>query len=154
MADIQLMRQVTPITFRDVLSAADLLAEYAAECSIAEIGEICPQPQIYEALEKAGIVHLFGGYVDGQLVGFASLLMTILPHYGRKTATVESLFVAQAHRGSSIGAVLMATMEATAKDAGCAAILYSAPAGGKLERLLEARKPYRRTNAVFCRRLN
>jgi GNAT superfamily N-acetyltransferase len=147
MADIQLIR------YADILSATDLLAEYAAECSIPEIGEVCPQPAIYEALERAGVVQVFGGYADGQLVGFASLLLTVLPHYGRKTATVESLFVAQVYRTSGIGAALMEAMESAARDAGCAAILYSAPAGGKLERLLDLRRAYRRTNAVFCRSL-
>lgn len=93
----------------------------------------------------------FMAYEGERKVGFAIVLMPILPHYGKRVATIESLFIA---KGSKAGRELMRTVEATAAEAGCAGILYSAPAGGRLERLLEASKPYQRTNAVFFRRLS
>ncbi len=137
------------VGFTEVLSHTDLIAEYAAECSISAIGPIDPQPHIYEAMENAGVSQCFAVLLDGQIVGFSNVLMTILPHYGRKMATIESLFVSKAHRNTSAGADLMKTVEAHVKDAGCVGILYSAPAGGQLERLLKCKKRYKRTNAVF-----
>jgi GNAT superfamily N-acetyltransferase len=129
------------VSFADILSATDLLAEYAAECSIAEIGPVDPQAALYQTMETLG------------MVGFASLLMTILPHYGRKVATLESLFVGKDARSSGLGRELMAAVEQHARQNGCVAILYSAPAGGQLERVLMLRKGYHRTNSVFCRSL-
>lgn len=130
----------------------ELFSEYAVECSIPLIGEINPQPEIYAAIERAGIMQCFGAYEDDLLVGFATVLMMVLPHYGKKTATVESIFIAHEHRAGGIGRSLLKSIEGFAKGAGCVAILYSTPAGGTFERLLSL-SGYAHTNAVFCRSL-
>lgn len=148
--------EVRAIRYSDVLdapNAQELLAEYAAECSIREIGNPDPQPQMYEAFEKLGLSQIFGAYEGGTLVGFASVLIAILPHYGKRVATMESLFVASAHRKSGLGLALLKAVEQHAGHEQCAAILYSAPADGQLARLLSMREGYRLTNTVFCRGL-
>jgi GNAT superfamily N-acetyltransferase len=145
---------IRPVSYSDILAHPELLAEYAAECSITEIGTVNPQGEIYAVLEKANIVRMFGAFHVEQLVGFASVLVSVLPHYGRKVATLESLFVSAPHRSGGKGAHLMAAGEEFARQSGCVAILYSAPAGGKLERLLTIQKKYRLTNSVFCRSLS
>ena len=59
------------------------VAEYAAECSIPRpLGPINPQPAVY--VERGGFTAVFGVYDEGRMVGFATLLMAILPH-GVKT---------------------------------------------------------------------
>lgn len=151
------MAHVRLVSFADILdaeNAPELIAEYSAECSIPEIGETNPQRDLYAVMERTGLAQSFGAYRDGQLAGFAIVLIYVLPHYGKQIATVESLFVASAHRNSEIGRELMAAIEGYAREKGCKVILYSAPAGSRLERLLFLKKPYRRTNAVFCRSLN
>lgn len=130
---------------------ADLLAEYAAECSIAAIGTPDPQWDMYAALERVNVLAGLGVYVDGSLAGFAVLLLTVLPHYGVKVATVESLFVGKRYRGTGAGTQLLAAADVCAGVSGCKAILYSAPAGGQLEAILGKR--YQRTNSVFCKPL-
>ncbi len=142
------------VGFTTVLSHTELIDEYTAECSITAIGPIDPQSHIYQAMENAGVSQCFGAFIDGKIVGFCNVLTTVLPHYGRKMATIESLFVSKAHRDTSAGRELMAAVEAHAKDAGCVGILYSAPAGGKLEELLSLKwKSYKHTNTVFYRPL-
>ena len=155
-----LAREIKPIRCADVFGNPDahkLLAEYAAECSIPSIGDINPQPEMYTAMEHVGLLKCLGAYQWGVLVGFANVLTSVLPHYGRKVATIESLFVAKASRPDGIGKELMQAVEQYAKSAGCTSILYSAPAGGKLERLLYLKsmrkKGYSHTNSVFCRSL-
>lgn len=133
-------------------NAADLFSEYADECSIPLIGKINPQPEIYAAMERNGMLQCFGAYDGERLIGFATILLPILPHYGKKVATVESLFIEQDGRKGGIGRKLLYSVENFAKNSGCVAILYSAPAGGKLERLLSMKR-YARTNTVFCRSL-
>lgn len=149
------MISIKPIQFGVILQEqnAALIAEYGAECSIAGIGAINPQPDIYAALERAGVMCCFAVICDYHVVGFANVLITVMPHYGRKVATVESLFVAKAYRNTRAGVSLMTVIEAHAMAAGCAGILYSAPTGGKLERLLSRQKKYQRTNSVFLRSL-
>lgn len=131
----------------------ELLAEYGAECSIPEIGKPDPQPELYALMERSGMMQDFGAYEDGRLIGFASIQAFTLPHYGRKIANVESLFVPQAHRHTGVGLSLLRTARVHASQQGCVAILYNAPAGSNFERLLNARKQARRTNAVFCEAL-
>jgi len=80
-------------------------------------------------------------------------VMPVMPHYSKRVATVESIFVTESARKSGIGKELMSVIEAYAKEKGCVAILYSAPAGGKFERVLDASKRYRRSNSVFVRNL-
>lgn len=129
------------------------LRSYSDECSIPEIGQAIPDPVVYESLEGAGVQACFGAYSeDGDLVGLASVLTTVMPHYSKPVATVESLYVLPDFR-NLFGTLLMAQIEEYAREKGCAAILYSAPTGGRFERLLDCKKAYRRTNAVFCRSL-
>ncbi len=152
----QLTATVKPISFREILQAPNgvaLMAEYAAECSLQEIGKIRPQETLYEAMERSGAFQCFGVFAGDVLAGFGCVLVYVVPHYGRKIATVESLFVARAHRAWGAGSALMREIEAHARREGCVAVLYSAPAGGRLERLLKLSKSYRHSNTVFLRAL-
>jgi GNAT superfamily N-acetyltransferase len=126
-----------------------LIAEYAAESSIPEIGPIDPQWDTYAILEKSGLFHCFGAFHEGELVGFAWFLTPVLPHYGKLVATLESLFVSESFRAFGYGVALMQMVEHQAREFGCVGVLYSAPASGKLEKVLSHKKKCRRTNSVF-----
>ena len=145
------MFEILPILHADVLCRPDLLEAYAKECRIAALGDLEPQWGVYSLLENTGMLRGFGVYAGTEMVGFASLLISVLPHYGALTATVESLFVMRGYRRRGAGSALLRHMEKVAKAEGCRAILYSAPAGGQLEALLDKR--YARTNSVFCKPL-
>lgn len=144
---------IRAVSSRRILAATQLLKAYAEECSLPEIGQVNPQGEMYERMEDVGVVRFLAAIEDEQLIGFASVLMTVLPHYGRKVATMESLFVASEYRASEAGRKLMNAVEEYAKANGCVAILYSAPAGGQLERLLSAKRSYRHSNTVFAKSL-
>ena len=163
-------------TYAELIAQAELVREYAKECSLPEIGEVQPNGEIYAAMERIGVAQVFAAYsrplasigvgcesqdadsVDDnsvdQMIGFAAILMPVMPHYSKRVATVESIFVTESQRKSGIGKDLMRTIEDYAKEKGCAAILYSAPAGGKFERVLDASKHYRRSNSVFVGNLD
>jgi GNAT superfamily N-acetyltransferase len=132
-----------------LLDAQELIAEYAAECSIPAIGEINPQAYIYDALQSSGVLRSFIALDNDKVVGFANVLTPILPHYGKRVASIESLFIATAYRKNGIGQELMREVERYANSAGCVGILYSSPAGGELEKLLDGKIAYQRTNTVF-----
>ena len=146
-----MIREIASAEIFAAPNAADLLAEYAAECSIPLIGKIDPRQEMYAAMERNGALQCFGAYAGNRLIGFAAVLTTVLPHYGKKVATMESLFVAKSGRKGGTGAELLKAVNQYAKETGCVAILYSAPAGGKLEKLLS--RTCKQTNTVFCRSL-
>ena len=150
------MLEVLPLIYSDILKsnrAPALLAEYSDECSIPEIGKPNPRADLYAQMESNGFMHCFGVFANKELIGFETILLYVLPHYGRKIASVESLFVAKSHRAGGSGLLLMRAVEEAAATSGCAAMIYSAPAGGQLEKLLSLRKNCRLTNAVFTRKL-
>jgi GNAT superfamily N-acetyltransferase len=111
---------------------------------------------MYEVLEQRGMAQCFAAYDGEVLRGCAFVVMAELPHYGRarKFATVESLFVARAARGTGMGRYLMDAVESYCRSTGCAVLFYSAPAGSRLARLLFLNSDrYTNTNHVFCRSL-
>jgi GNAT superfamily N-acetyltransferase len=110
------MITVVAICCADVREQTELLAEYVAECSMPALGQVQPQWEMYERMQAAGMLRMFGVLVDGLMVGFASVLVSVLPHYGVKAPTVESLFVAAEHRGSGAPARLMTAVEGHARE--------------------------------------
>jgi hypothetical protein len=144
--------RVLPTRYSEILGS-DLIREYAAECAISAIGTPDPQPEIYEQMENCGLMRCYGVYRDALLIGFATVLVSVLPHYGLKVGISESLFVAASERKGLASGKLFKAVEAYAGASGCVAILYSAPAGGAFEAFLGGRREYEKTNSVFCRRL-
>lgn len=142
---------IEPITHKDIAACPELLAEYADECSLPALGKHNPQWPMYQKMEDMGMMHSFGVFCGDEMVGFSVVLSTLLPHYGVKAATVETLFVSKNARDSGAGVKLMQAVEKHAKNIECTAIFYSAPTGGKLEEVLGKRYP--RTNSVFCKPL-
>lgn len=146
---------IKPVCYSEILEAPNaqgLFAAYASECSLPEIGRACPKASQYELLEAAGVLHTFGVYEQDELIGFAAVLLAELPHYGKKVATVESIFVHPDHR-AGIGSTLLLVVEQFADVQGCAAVIYSTPSGSRFEKLLSYLPQYRNTNSVFCRSL-
>jgi GNAT superfamily N-acetyltransferase len=135
-------------------ASAELMAQYADECANAMLGKPRPRRDVYGALETTGCAQCFAAYEDGKLCGFALVLIACVPHYGLSHATVESLFVSREACRSGLGVALMADVEAHARQAGCGAIFYSAPAGGRLARLMFLQSDvYVNTNHIFTKRL-
>lgn len=130
----------------------DLLLAYAHESGMHEIGQPNGQLDIYLALEAAGVLHTLCAFHDGQMIGFMVLIVSVLPHYGKKTATTESYFVALEHRKTGAGIGLLREAEALAKDLGAAALLVSAPTGSRLDVVMQ-RQGFRHTNQVYAKGL-
>ena len=168
------IRQVSYLEILCAVNAQQLIDEYAAECSVPEVGKIRLQAGTYAQLEAAGVLTCFGVYEeygfddkgDGvihgtrlphgffqRLIGFASVLINVLPHYGRKVATVESLFMAKARRSHGTWHALKNTLEDHSRESGCVALIYTARADGQLAKLLTASPDHPKTHEVFCRSL-
>ena len=128
-------------------NSKELLAEYAEECAIAELGEISPSRELYSNLEAHGMKTI-AALDEGRLVGFATLLTYMVPHYGKKVAATESIFVARGYRGK-IGRRLLDFIEALARKEQCAAVFYSAPVGSRFAEYLRLSGRFRHSNEVY-----
>ncbi|WP_158271564.1 GNAT family N-acetyltransferase [Pseudomonas sp. HMWF032] len=130
----------------------ELLAAYGAESSISELGKVNASFEQYRQMEASGALHIIGAF-GPELIGLASLLVYGLPHYaGRRVCAMESFFVAPAARRGGAGLKLLRAAEAQARELGAAALMVSAPVGGRLASVLP-RTGYRETNRVFVRGL-
>ena len=147
---------VRPCTVDELTSMPEwdaLINEYADECSIRGLGPIDAQLQSYRQMESSGILYPLGAFLGEELIGFLSLLVSELPHYGRRVAISESLFIKQSARKSGAGLKLIRAGEKLAASLGAVGFLVSAPYGGKLAEVLP-RAGFEETNRVFFRSLS
>jgi hypothetical protein len=130
----------------------ELIEEYADESAIAGMPRPNYQFGLYRMMEMAGGFQLIAAYVEDVLVGFLTMSVTVLPHYGKSVATVESYFVTQSRRSGGPGLDLLFAAEWLAKALGAVGMLVSAPKGGKLSHVMPKVK-YKHTNEVFFKEL-
>ena len=148
---------IRPVSFREILdapNATELFQEYAAECALPELEPINPQPEIYAAMETSGGLQAFGVYEDDTLVGFLTVLIWTVPHYGKKIGSNADIFLASEHRMNGMGPKMIALAEGYAKEKGCCAFQWTAPVNSRFAKLLALNVDrYRRTNVVYLRNL-
>jgi GNAT superfamily N-acetyltransferase len=146
------VRRVSLSTLIDDTRFQTLVDEYTSESSIKDMPPINWQRHMYEQLEAIGIFRVLAAYEGDKLIGFMTLLTTVLPHYGALTATTESVFVEAEHRSGGAGLKLIRAAEGWAKELGAVGLLLSAPYGGRLADI-GPRIGYQQTNVVFFKRL-
>lgn len=148
--------QIQDCTIADIERAAmcsTLLDDYAAESAISEFGPAAPRWEMYAALEKAGILHAIAVYMGDVMVGFATIIVNVVPHFGEVAATTESFYVTESARSTGAGLKLLKAAEDKAKALGALVFFVSSPVGSKLEQVMDKLKPYRNTNRVWMRGL-
>lgn len=144
---------IRKISIADIEAApniAALLTEYADESAIQGLPPPAAKMAQYKQIESACILHTFGAYLDDTLIGFITVLTSILPHYSVPVSTSESFFVAKEHRKTGAGLKLLHEAEGHAKKAGSKGILICAPTGSILATVLPG-LGYVETNRVYFR---
>jgi len=145
------MLEIRPVSYAEILDAtnsAELLDAYAKDCVVPDYN---PQRQIYEAMENSGALYCFGAYVNDVLVGFVSVVAGVMPHNGKRTATIESLFVLPSHRATGAASELMTIVEKVSAVTGCVALVYTARVGSPLEVVLSRRPGCKSSHTMFTR---
>lgn len=128
------------------------MEEYAAEAHSLELPSPSAQWNYYLQLEEIGNLFAIGCFDGDDLIGFAGVLVSTLPHHGKTIAITESLFVAGAHRKSGAGLSLIRASESLAKEKGSSCLLVNAPTGGLLEKVMP-RIGYRHCTSTFVRQI-
>lgn len=130
------IRKVSAADVLEAENAKELFDMYHDEVRTAGMPVHKPDEGAYHALEDCGILHAWGLYREGLLVGFLSLLVSHVPHFGEKIATTESFYVRPEHRGSGTGRGLLKSAEAFARETGCVGFWIPAPVGGSLSKAI------------------
>jgi GNAT superfamily N-acetyltransferase len=144
------MVHIQQVSWVEIQQRTDLQEEYRQECGFPWL-TYNPQWDLYRSMAEAGFMLSLGVFAESEMVGFANIIMAVLPHCGELAATVESLMVSKPYRDKGAGTRLMEAIEASARKAECSLLFYSAPAGSQLEALLELKLD--RTSSYFCKPL-
>ena len=86
---------VGPATVAEVEAApniAALFAEYADESLVKGLPAPSAKWGVYRGLEAGGLLFPYTATVAGQLVGFITVLVSLLPRYSQPLAVAESFF--------------------------------------------------------------
>ena len=145
------MIDIKPVSYAEILdapNATELLDAYSKDCMMPAHD---PQRQMYEAMERSGSLKCFGAFYSGVLVGFVSVITGVMPHNGKRIATIESLFALPSHRQYGTGDALLSAVEVFALKEGCVALLYTARVGSPLEVVLSRRPGCKASHTMFTR---
>ena len=130
--------ELKTISFADLISHplfADMCAEYATESGNADIGLSQPKARFYETLESLARCFFIGVFDDGEMVGFAALLLNEHPHYSMNIGVCDALFIKKEHRKGPAGLRLIRAVQSLAKEKGVPGVYFSAPANSRLSTL-------------------
>lgn len=130
----------------------ELLDEYAAESAIAGMPPPAVNSESYKLMERTGALHTFTARVDGELIGYITILLTILPHYSVKIGISESWFVTKSQRKTGAGMKLLKAAEEFAEAGGAPGVLVSVPVSGALPEIMPS-AGYAPVNMIFFKRL-
>lgn len=147
--------EITKATVEEIMGAAEfpaLIDAYAAESAVAGLPSPDAKLATYLLHEGSGLLHAWAAREDDALVGFISILVPPLLHYGAQVAVAESFFVAVEHRRGGTGLKLLAAAEAEAARQGSPVLQVCAPLGGRLIEVLP-KCGYVETNRIFTKRL-
>jgi|TARA_R110000803_G_scaffold209619_1_gene279632 GNAT superfamily N-acetyltransferase len=130
-----------------------LLQEYADECPPKSGMPHTYNKATYKALEESGALQSFGAFgEDEELLGFVTVIITMLPKYTSLIGATESFFVASKHRKTGAGVKLLRAAEAKASEAGAFGMLVSAPSGGRLAEVMP-KSGYEESDIIFFKGL-
>lgn len=129
-----------------------LCEEYYLEGGVPGMPHPTRKMSNYRKMEEVGLLHPYSAVLDDELIGFAFVLVSVLPHYGYIAAIMESIFVAAAKRKSGAGLKLLGLGYQKAADVGAPGLLVSTPYGGVLSKVLPS-LGYTEVSKVFFKQV-
>ena len=112
-----------------------IVRDYCEESGNPEIGEADPSIEYYQRMEKYGVLRCAAAYEGERIVGIVVVVTTLYPHFGKRVASVESLWLDRKHRAGGAGLKLIRKAQAMAREMGAVGIHYGARSGSRLAQL-------------------
>lgn len=130
-----MIQKITVTQLYDLPGFEDMIAEYATH-AIKKMPRPLYRKEDYLPLEAMGILSVWCAMYGEQVVGFASCLVSKIPHYGCGVAIAESLFVRKGVRAAGFGIRLIEAVECHGREAGAPAVFFSCPIGSEFKKVL------------------
>jgi GNAT superfamily N-acetyltransferase len=146
-----MIRQVTVTELYAMPGFEEMIAEYA-KLAIKKLPAPLYRKEDYLPLEAAGLLTVWCAMYGGMVVGFASCLISKIPHYGIPIAIAESLFVRESVRGTGAGIRFIDAIERHATSSGVQAVFFSCPIGSEFKTVLTHRN-YSAETTTFVKSL-
>ena len=134
------------IHYKEILNNKEIISKYAKDCLVDGYN---PQENIYEAMDKAGMLYCLGAYIEGELAGFASVVVTVMPHNGKKIGVVESIFALPEYRRYGVGLYLIESAKDLSKSLGCDLVSYEPRIDSQFDTILSHRKSCTKTHVQY-----
>lgn len=131
-----MIEQVTVSELYEKPGFEAMIAEYAQH-AIKSMPAPKYRKEDYLPLEAAGMLSVWCAMDGGIVVGFASCLISKVPHYGVGIAIAESLFVRHSVRRLGLGLRFIDTIERHAVAKGVPILFFSCPIGSDYKKVLE-----------------
>lgn len=132
--------EIKSFTVSEVIQHPDFNAvveDYTAESGNPDLGPGMPAFDLYKQLESAGLFRVECAVDGDRLVGMVTVLVTVYPHFGKKVASVESLWLSKGYRKGPAGLKLIRRAQVMAKEMGAVGAYFGAREGSRLARLYE-----------------
>lgn len=147
-----MIRKISIDELKSCAEFSELLQEYANECPPKDKKPYFYNEELYKTLESNGLLRVFGAFEDDKLIGFVTVLVTMLPKYTSLVASTESFFVSKPHRTTLAGVKLLYAAENEAIESGAFGMLVSTPHDGPLSKILP-KVGYDLNDVVFFKEL-
>lgn len=147
------MLSIRQCSVQEVMHQAATLADgYRVESGLEEFADGCVRFDLYRTLEDMGILGVFGAFVGDELVGFATVVVSIPAHLGFRIGVCESLYVVPEYRKTGAGKGLIDAAEAYAYGQEARGLFVTSLATGRLARALP-HMGYRHTHVSYFKQL-
>lgn len=131
----------------------ELCKNYELESKVSTISiSINPNRDIYKHLEDSGVLDCIGCYYKDKLVGFMTIITSIVKHYSATSTVIESQFVLKEYRKYGAWNNMMKLAEQIAKDKGSFVIVMTSAIGTRFEKVAN-RSGYTATNIMYTKGL-
>jgi len=147
---------VKKIVVKDIFDSSlfdNMKDEYEDESKVSTIGiSSNPQLNVYQALEKNGSLACIGAYDNDVLVGFMTVITSVVLHYSQLSTTIESQFILRKYRGGGTWKKMMNLAEEIAKDRGSFMLVMTSAIGTDFE-IVANRSGFNATNIMYTKNL-
>ena len=135
----------------DSEEAPELFKLYSDEAQSSTVSTpFNPNYEMYLQLEDMGILDACIILTeDNKIVGFATMLTTVMPHYSATASTIESIFIMKEYRGNNNFKNLLNRLIDTAKTKNSVNLFVSTPVVSSADKVMGRTKGFSKISHIY-----